>query len=190
MLIYVSLGLPPVAACRTLSVRARESRFELGFSPNSGWYVDIPDANTGEIPAKSAFSAAVRAKSDRLLALMSRPISLIPLDWPKGPKFKSPVRQGLGPWIRGKGGLKARDSSGSGFMMPKPHDITALRPQIMMKPCSRPRGPGSGRAVPLTLPRCVDSSAHSPGQAPAPTLKAPTQITYVATHESSYRSSR
>jgi hypothetical protein len=56
-----------LAACRTLSVRARESRFELGFSPNSGWYVDIPDANSGEIPAKSAFSAAVRAKSDRLL---------------------------------------------------------------------------------------------------------------------------
>jgi hypothetical protein len=59
---------PTPAACRTLSVRARESRFELGFSPNSGWYVDIPDANSGEIPAKSAFSAAVRAKSDRLLA--------------------------------------------------------------------------------------------------------------------------
>jgi hypothetical protein len=58
---------PVLAACRTLSVRAREPRFELGFTTNSGWYAYIPDANSGETPAKSAFSAAVQAKSDRLL---------------------------------------------------------------------------------------------------------------------------
>jgi hypothetical protein len=42
-------------------------------------------------------------------------------------KIQEPSPSGLGAWIGGKGGLKARDSSGSGFMLPKPHDITALQ---------------------------------------------------------------
>jgi hypothetical protein len=42
-------------------------------------------------------------------------------------KIQEPSPSGLGAWIGGKGGLKARDSSGSGFIMPKRHYITALR---------------------------------------------------------------
>jgi hypothetical protein len=81
-------------------------------------------------------------------------------------KIREPSPSGLGAWMGGNGGLNSRDSSGSGFIMPKRHDITALQAanhHETMFPALR-TGLWDGRAFDASE-MCI---LVSPGPAPAP----------------------